>query len=86
MSAIWFLLVDIGLILYMRDSVLLFFNVFVKNKSIIAWQGDGVIIAKERQKKKQSLICPPSAFLKVEVQTEQETPLQEISSTKPLQT
>ena len=62
MSAVWFVMVDIWLILYMRDSVLLFFNVFVKNKRIIVWQEDGVKIAKERQKNKLSLVCPPSAF------------------------
>jgi hypothetical protein len=79
MSAVWFILVDILLILYMRDSVLLFFNVFLKNKSVIDWQGDGVKIAKERQKNKLSLVCPPSAFLKVEVQNDQEVPLQQVA-------
>ena len=79
MSAVWFVLVDISLVLYMRDSVILFFNVFLKNKSIIDWQGDGVKIGKERQKNKLSLLCPPSAFLKVEVPNDQETPLQQIS-------
>ena len=79
MSIVWFLVVDICLILYMRDSVILFFNVFLKNKSLISWQGDGVKIAKEREKNKKSLVCPPSAFLNVEVQSEQETPLQQIA-------
>ena len=46
MSAVWFVVVDTFLVLYMRDSVLMFFNVFLKNKSIIQWQGDGVKIAK----------------------------------------
>ena len=46
MSAVWFLMVDVWLIIYMRDSVILFFNVFLKNKSIIDWQVDGVKIAK----------------------------------------
>merc|ERR1712018_47838 len=77
MSAVWFLIVDIWLILYMRDSVLLFFNVFLKNKKIVAWQSDGVKIAKDRKKKNLSIVCPPSAFLKVEeVPTDQQTPLQ----------
>ena len=79
MSAVWFLLVDIWLIIYMRDSVLLFFNVFLKNKRIIDWQGNGVKIAKDREKKNMSLICPPSAFLKKEEfrnESEQQIPLQ----------
>ena len=58
MSAVWFVVVDTFLILYMRDSVLMFFNVFLKNKSIIQWQGEGVKIAKARQKKNISIICP----------------------------
>ena len=63
MSAVWFLVVDVFLALYMRDSVLLFFNVFIKNKSIIDWQVDGVKIAKDRQKKNISIICPLSVFV-----------------------
>ena len=80
MSAVWFSMVDVCLIIYMRDSVLLFFNVFLKNKSIIDWQAEGVKIAKDRQKKNMSLICPPSAFLKAEIQneSEQQIPLQSI--------
>ena len=65
MSIIWFLVVDVFLALYMRDSVLLFFNVFIKNKSVIDWQVDGVKIAKDRQKKNMSIICPLSVFVKV---------------------
>ena len=65
MSIIWFLVVDVFLALYMRDSVLLFFNVFIKNKSVLNWQVDGVKIGKERQKKNMSIICPLSAFVKV---------------------
>ena len=58
-------MVDIFLALYMRDSVLLFFNVFIKNKSVLNWQVDGVKISKERQKKNMSIICPLSVFVKV---------------------
>ena len=58
---------DIWLILYMRDSILMFFNVFLKNKAIIAWQAKGVELAKERQEKNQSIVCPPSVFLKTDV-------------------
>jgi len=65
MSAIWFLVVDVFLALYMRDSVLLFFNVFIKNKSIIDWQVDGVKIGKDRQEKNMSIIFPLSVFVKV---------------------
>ena len=65
MSAIWFLVVDFFLALYMRDSVLLFFNVFIKNKSVLDWQVDGVKIAKDRQKKNVSIIWPLGATLKV---------------------
>ena len=71
-SAIWFLVVDIWLILYMRDSVLLFFNVFVKHQGIIAWQAKGVELGKARVERKQSIVCPPSVFLKTD-EEEQET-------------
>lgn len=64
-SAIWFLVVDVFLALYMRDSVLLFFNVFIKNKSVVNWQVDGVKIGKDRQKKSLSIIFPLSVFVKV---------------------
>ena len=66
MSVVWFLVVDIFLILGMRDGILLFFNVFLKNKSVIEWQGNGVKIAKAREKKNLSIVCPLSAFLKIE--------------------
>ena len=66
MSAVWFLAFEILLILYMRDSVILFFNVFVKNKTIIQWQLDGVKIAKAKQNKNLSIVWPLSGFLKVE--------------------
>ena len=65
LSAVWFLVVDTFLILYMRDSVLLFFNVFIKNKDIIERQGNGVKIGEAREKKNQSIVCPLSAFLKI---------------------
>ena len=65
MSAVWFLVVDVFLVFYMRDSVLLFFNVFIKNKSIIDWQVAGVKIAEDRQKKNLSIIFPLSVFVKV---------------------
>ena len=65
MSAVWFLVVDIFLILGMRDGILLFFNVFLKNKNVIEWQGNGVKIAKARQKKNLSIMFPLSAFLKI---------------------
>ena len=65
-SAIWFLVVDVSLILYMRDSVLLFFNVFLKNQGIIDWQANGVKLAKERKEKNQSIVCPFSVCLKTQ--------------------
>jgi len=78
MSAVWFVVVDTLLVLYMRDSVLMFFNVFLKNKSIIQWQADGVKIAKARQKKNMSIICPLGAFLKVKDYEETETLPEEV--------
>ena len=78
MSAVWFVVVDTFLVLYMRDSVLMFFNVFLKNKSIIQWQGEGVKIAKARQKKNMSIICPLGAFLKVKDYEETETLPEEV--------
>ena len=58
MSAVWFVVVDTFLVLYMRDSALMFLNVLLKNKSIIQWQADGVKIAKARKRK----ICQLSAL------------------------
>jgi len=78
MSAVWFVVVDTLLVLYMRDSVLMFFNVFLKNKSIIQWQGDGVKIATARQKKNMSIIWPLGAFLKVKDYEETETLPEEV--------
>jgi len=78
MSAVWFVVVDTVLVLYMRDSVLMFFNVFLKNKSIIQWQGDGVKIAIARQKKNMSIIWPLGAFLKVKDYEETETLPEEV--------
>jgi len=78
MSAVWFVVVDTLLVLYMRDSVLMFFNVFLKNKSIIQWQADGVKIATARQKKNMSIIWPLGAFLKVKDYEETETLPEEV--------
>ena len=78
MSAVWFLVVDTFLILYMRDSVLLFFNVFLKNKSIIEWQENGVKIAKSREKKNLSIVCPLGAFIKITDVEVPETNLDEV--------
>ena len=50
-SAIWFLAVDVALILYMRDSALLFYNLFFKNQGIIDWQAKGVELGKKWQGK-----------------------------------
>ena len=66
MSAVWFVVVDVCLVLYMRDSVLLFFNVFFKVKCVIDWQAQGVAVGKMRQEKGQSIVWPPNAFLKQE--------------------
>ena len=64
MSAIWFLVVDICSILYMRDDgIFLFFNVFLKNQAVIDWQAEGVTLAKYQQMNNVSLLNPPSAFL-----------------------
>ena len=46
--AIWFLVIDVWLMLYMRDSALLFFNVFVEHQGIIVWQAEGVAMGKIR--------------------------------------
>ena len=78
MSAVWFVVVDTFLVLYMRDSALMFLNVLLKNKSIIQWQADGVKIAKARQKKNMSIICPLGAFLKVKDYEETETLSEEV--------
>jgi len=63
MAIVWFLAMDTFLIMYMRDSVLLFFNVFIKIKVIIDWQAQGVVIGKARTEKNLSLLCPLNAFL-----------------------
>ena len=64
MSAVWFVVVDVCLILYMRDDgIFLFFNIFFKNKQIIEWQAEGVMMAKYQQMNNISLLNPPSAFL-----------------------
>lgn len=76
MTAIWLIVVDVVLILYMRDSITMFFNVFLKNQNIINWQAEGVKIAKARQKKNLSIICPFSAFLKVEDEVTENDPEQ----------
>ena len=78
MSAVRFVVVDTFLVLYMRDSALMFLNVLLKNKSIIQWQADGVKIAKARQKKNMSIICPLGAFLKVKDYEETETLSEEV--------
>merc|ERR1712218_286842 len=75
-SAIWFLVVDVSLILYMRDSVLLFLNLFLKSQVIIDWQAEGVKLAKERQEKNQSIVCPFSVCLKTD--DADNTPLEEV--------
>jgi len=41
MSAVWFTVVDTFLVLYMRDSVVLFFNVFIKSQEEVGSHGDG---------------------------------------------
>ena len=82
MSAVWFVVVDVCLVLYMRDSVLLFFNVFVKVKCVIDWQAQGVAVGKMRQEKGQSIVWPPNAFLKQEdLSTNQD--VDETSALKP---
>ena len=63
MAIVWILAMDAFLVMYMRDSVLLFFNVFLKIKVIIDWQAQGVVIGKARAEKNMSLLCPLSAFL-----------------------
>ena len=64
MSAVWFVVVDVCLILYMRDDgIFLFFNIFFKNKQIIEWQAEGVMMAKYQQMNNISLLYPPSVFL-----------------------
>ena len=64
MSAIWFLVVDICSILYMRDDgIFLFFNVFLKNQDVIHWQEEGLILGKYQQMNNISLLYPPSVFL-----------------------
>ena len=64
MSAVWFVVVDVCLILYMRDDgIFLFFNVFLKNQTVIDWQAEGVTLAKYQQMNNVSLLNPPSAFL-----------------------
>ena len=64
MSVVWFLVVDVCLILYMRDDgIFLFFNVFLKNQAVIDWQAEGVTLAKYQQMNNVSLLNPPSAFL-----------------------
>ena len=73
MSAIWFVIVDLVLVMYMRDCVILFFNLFIKNESIKNWQVDGVKIAKRRQQNNMSIICPFNAFLKVTNEIEEKT-------------
>ena len=80
MSVIWFVIVDLVLVMYMRDCVILFFNLFIKNESIKNWQVDGVKIAKRRQENNMSIICPFNAFLKVttneiEEKTDEANPL-----------
>ena len=63
MSAVWFLVVDIFLVLYMRDSALMFFNVFIGCKSIIEWQSNGVKIGQAKQNKNLSIVCPLNGTL-----------------------
>ena len=64
MSAVWFVAVDVCLILYMRDDgIFLFFNVFLKNQDVIHWQEEGLILGKYQQMNNISLLYPPSVFL-----------------------
>ena len=65
-SAIWFVIVDICLIFYMRDDgIFLFFNVFLKNQDVIDWQEEGKILGKFQQMNNISLLNPPSVFLSI---------------------
>ena len=64
MSAVWFVVVDVCLIVYMRDDgIFLFFNVFLKNQDVIHWQEEGLILGKYQQMNNISLLHPPSVFL-----------------------
>ena len=64
MSIVWFVVIEVCLILYMRDDgIFLFFNIFFNNKQIIEWQAEGVKMGKYQQMNNISLLCPPSAFL-----------------------
>ena len=46
-SAIWFLVSEVTMILYMRDDgFFLLFNVFLKNQAIMDWQAEGVELGK----------------------------------------
>ena len=66
MSAIWFVVVDVCLIFYMRDDgIFLFFNVFLKNQAVISWQEEGLILGKYQQMNNFSLLNPPSVFLSI---------------------
>ena len=69
MSFVWLLVVEISTTLYMRDGIIVFFNVFFKIQSIINWQADGVTIAKGRQENGLSIFYPFNVFLKVQEET-----------------
>lgn len=64
LAIVWFIVVDTFLVMYMRDSVLLFINVFIKIPALIEWQSQGVAIAKQREEKNLSIVCPLNAFLR----------------------
>ena len=83
MSAVWFVVVDVCLVLYMRDSVLLFFNVFFKVKCVIDWQAQGVAVGKNRQQKGQSIVWPPNAFFKKQEDSSTNQDVDETSALKP---
>lgn len=77
LAIVWFLAVETFLVMYMRDGVLMFFNVFAKFPAIIEWQSQGVVIGKQREEKNLSIVCPLNAFLKPTEETtaEESVPL-----------
>ena len=69
MSFVWLLVVEIATTFYMRDGIIVFFNIFIKSQSIINWQAEGVTIAKARQENDLSIFYPFNVFLKIQEET-----------------
>merc|ERR1711862_577569 len=63
LAFVWFTLVEVFLVMYMRDSAILMINTLLHIKSIAKWQSQGVEIAKYRQEKNLSIVWPLNAFL-----------------------